>query len=193
MSRGLSVLTGSGEARRARLRETLETERLRLEPVVESHAAVLIRDLRDPLLYRCMKGVEPPRLRALEAQYRSLATGRVGDAGERCLLFAAWIREERRYAGVFEAILGSDERAHLGYLVFTRASRRGYALEACQRLLQHLFHDHGALAAVVDTGADNVAGRTLAERLGFREALAEQAGMPDLVRYVLEATAPCEL
>jgi RimJ/RimL family protein N-acetyltransferase len=181
----------TAEARGAPRREPLETDRLRLEPIVEAHAARLIGDLRDPVLYRYMMGAGPPRLRALQAVYREIASGRWADGQARGHLWAAWAREERGYVGLFEAIVGADGWAVLGYLVFRRASRRGYALEACRRVIEHLVVAHGVFTVAVDTAVDNVAAQALAERLGFcraPEGVTDLGGAPSegLVRYVLE-------
>src|SRR5262249_16625539 len=53
-------------------------------------------------------------------------------------------------------------------LIFPRAWRRGYALEACRRIVAHLLDDEGATRVEVTTAIENRAARALAERLGFR-------------------------
>ncbi|MFT3767555.1 MAG: GNAT family N-acetyltransferase [Minicystis sp.] len=168
---------------------TLETERLRLEPAVAAHAAQIIDDLRDAPLYRFMAGGRLPRLRELRAELRRLQIG-ARDGGVMSLAWVAEGRAERRYVGFFEAEIAGDGRASLGYLIFSRFWRRGYALEACRRILRHLFEDRGVEVVIVDTVMENTAARALAARLGFRSAGDNGASADDrpeegLIRHVL--------
>ena len=66
------------------LGETLfETERLRLEPLRESHAAELFEIFSDPAMYRFVPQDPPESLVKLEARYRFLESRRSPD-GEEC-------------------------------------------------------------------------------------------------------------
>jgi RimJ/RimL family protein N-acetyltransferase len=170
------------------------TDRLSLEPLAFAHAAALAPDLADPRLYHFMKDVEPPSLRELEARLQASAAGS-REEHRTHLQWAAWARDERRYVGLFEATVGEGGRADLAYLTFSSASRQGYALEACRRVLRHLFVDHAARVVRVITAVENVPARALAERLGFRLAqsptpLIEEDLADGHVAYLLEGPAP---
>lgn len=182
-SRGASVAGAGG----------LETERLSLEPLVEAHAALLFEDLQDPRLYQFMPGVEPPSLPELELRFRDRPVG-LRELHTTRLQWAAWARDERRHVGLFEATVGEGGRAGLAYLIFVSAWRRGHALEACRRILRHLFDDHEASVVRVITAVENVPARALAERLGFRVAsapslLPEEEPADGYLAYLLERPA----
>jgi len=177
----------------------LQTERLSLEPLRTAHAPWLIEPLRDPRLYRFLPDIPVSSLRELRARFDWLATGSSPDGLETWFHWAAYCREERRHVGLFEATLHERRWAEIGYLIFPSAWRRGYALEACRRIVQHLFAERAVDLVVADTMLANIAARRLAEQLGFREASCDsrsdscfKCGGPPAghVRYVLEAGAP---
>ena len=60
-----------------------------------------------------------------------------------------------------------NRTATVAYMVFVARQRRGFAAEACGRLLAHLFQDYrvGVVAAEIDTR--NTASIALVESLGF--------------------------
>jgi RimJ/RimL family protein N-acetyltransferase len=141
-----------------------------------------------------MKGAQPPSPFELWARFRRAAAGAPPGARETWLHWAAWSRAEGRHVGLFEATLDERGCACLGYLTFSRAGRRGYAFEACQRILQHLFVERGARVVVADMARENAPARALAERLGLH--LAPPGSHPEPpgdgpgegeVRYLLEA------
>lgn len=168
----------------------LETERLLLEPVVEAHAEVLFGDLRERRLYRFMKQVRPRRLRDLRAWFHDVASCASLEAGVLQLVWAPRERTDGRHVGLFEVTL-RDGLADLGYLIFAHCWRRGYAVEAGQRVLEHLFEDHDVRRVAAVTTIGNVAGRAVATRLGFRPISAGAASCRgadgDMIRYVLDA------
>lgn len=166
----------------------LSTERLTLEPVLPAHAELLMADLHDKRLYRFMEGSAPPRLRELRARFREVRRGAGREREDRALMWAARAAGERSYVGLFEATLSKEGLANLGYLIFSRAQRRGYALEACRRIVSHLGEDHGVRAVIAVTHADNVPARRLAERLGFRASSGYPTSGDGMVGYVFRRT-----
>jgi RimJ/RimL family protein N-acetyltransferase len=144
-----------------------------------------------------MQGVEPPSLPQLELRFRARAAG-LHEPHTTRLQWAAWARDERRHVGLFEATVGEGGRANLAYLIFASAWRRGYALEACRRVLRHLFDDHAVSVVRVITAVENVPARALAERLGFRVArapslLPEEEPAEGHLAYLLERPSCGEL
>lgn len=154
-------------------RGCLETERMVLEPPTQAHARLLLDSLRDPSLYRFMKGVQPPSLRELELLFQEGQAGDSQGGRQTWLQWAAWAREERRHVGLFEATVDEDGRAGLAFMTFSSFLRRGFALEACRRILRHLFTEHAASVVFVDTAVENAPARALAERIGFHERRVE--------------------
>jgi len=145
----------------------LETPRLFLEPILPAHAARLNDQLQDERLYRFIPQDPPASLRALEDRYDFLSARRSPDRREAWLNWAMRERSSGDYAGTLEATVHDNRAATVAYTVFVPHQRRGFAAEACGRLLDHLFEDYrvGVVAAEIDTR--NVASIALVESLGF--------------------------
>ena len=128
----------------------LETERLFLEPILPAHAPVLYERMQEERLYRFIPQDPPVTPQALEDRYWAVRERGSGD-----------------YAGTLEATVHDDRKATVAYMVFVPYQRRGFAAEACWRLLEHLFDDYrvGVVAAEIDTR--NTASIALVESLGF--------------------------
>jgi [ribosomal protein S5]-alanine N-acetyltransferase len=145
----------------------LETPRLLLEPIVPAHAPMLNESLQDEELYRFIPQDPPPSLEALTDRYDFLSARRSPDGREAWLNWA--VREKRSgdYVGTLEATVEEDPLAFIAYMVFVPYQRRGFAAEACRRLLEHLVDDYrvGVVAAEIDTR--NTASIALVETLGF--------------------------
>jgi [ribosomal protein S5]-alanine N-acetyltransferase len=145
----------------------LETPRLFLEPILPAHAARLNEQLQDERLYRFIPQDPPATLQALEDRYDFLSTRRSPDGREAWLNWAVRERTSGDYAGTLEATVHDNRTATVAYMVFVPRQRRGFAAEACGRLLEHLFQNYrvGMVAAEIDTR--NVASTALVESLGF--------------------------
>jgi ribosomal-protein-alanine N-acetyltransferase len=176
----------------------LETPRLLLEPLLPAHAIKLYEHLQDERLYRFIPQDPPGSLRALEDRYGFLSARRSPDGREAWLNWAMRERRSGDYAGTLEATVRENLTATIAYTVFVPFQRRGFAAEACGRLLEHLFEDYrvGVVAAEIDTR--NVASIALVRSLGFeRVALHKDAdhfkGSPsDEYRYELKESTWAE-
>ncbi|MBI3723405.1 GNAT family N-acetyltransferase [bacterium] len=146
----------------------LETERLLLEPLVASHAALLHEPLLDESIYRFIPDVPPTSVKALEIRYGLLERRFSSDEKEAWLNWAVRLRESADYAGTMQATVYPDETAEIAYVFFPRFWKKGYAREASRRVVEHLFGEWPVrtVAAVMDTR--NLASQRLAEALGFR-------------------------
>jgi RimJ/RimL family protein N-acetyltransferase len=144
----------------------LETSRLFLEPILPAHAPMLYESLRDEKLYQFIPQDPPAPLQALTDRYDSLSARRSPDGREAWLNWAVRERGSGDYVGTLEATV-HDRKATVAYMVFVPYQRRGYAAEACARLLEHLVDDYrvGVVAAEIDTR--NAASIALVESLGF--------------------------
>lgn len=150
----------------------LETPRLLLEPLRPEHAALVFEDLRDPALHELIPTDPPGSLAALEERYRRLATRSSPDGTEAWLNWVARLRSSKEPVGTIEATVYPDARAHLAYTVFRRFWRRGFAKEACARVVESLRADSRVALFVIELDTRNVASIRLAESLGF-----ERTGM----------------
>jgi [ribosomal protein S5]-alanine N-acetyltransferase len=170
----------------------LETPRLFLEPILPAHAARLNEQLQDERLYRFIPQDPPATLQALEDRYDFLSTRRSPDGREAWLNWAVRERTSGDYAGTLEATVHDNRTATVAYMVFVPRQRRGFAAEACGRLLTHLFQNYrvGMVAAKIDTR--NVASIALVESFGFeRHAFHKDAdhfkgSSSDEYRYEIE-------
>lgn len=171
----------------------LKTNRLVLEPLLPFHAARLYEHLLDWRLYTFIPQEPPASPEALEERYRKLSTRRSPDGREAWLNWALRVRSGG-YAGLLEATVEADGNAYVAYTVFVPYQRMGFAAEACERLLQHLFGDYGVTTAVAEIDTRNAASIALVEALGFgRVSFHENAdhfkGAPsDEYRYELRGT-----
>jgi ribosomal-protein-alanine N-acetyltransferase len=172
----------------------LETPRLFLEPILPAHAARLNEQLQDERLYQFIPQDPPATLQALEDRYDFLSTRRSPDGREAWLNWAVRERTSGDYAGTLEATVHDNRTATVAYMVFVPRQRRGFAAEACGRLLTHLFQNYrvGMVAAKIDTR--NVASIALVESLGFervafhKDADHFKGSSSDEYRYEIEGS-----
>lgn len=155
---------------------SLGTPRLLLEPIRPAHASILYEGLQDERLYQFIPQDPPASPGALEDRYRFLSGRRSPDGREAWLNWAVRGQTSEDYVGTLEATVEAKPLAFIAYMVFVPYQRRGFAAEACGRLIEHLFRHYrvGVVAAEIDTR--NVASIALVESLGFeRVAFVEDA------------------
>lgn len=145
----------------------LETPLLLLEPILPAHASMLYERMQEERLYQFIPQDPPVTPQALEDRYGFLSGRRSPDGREAWLNWAVRERSSGDYAGTLESTVYDKGTAIIAYMVFVPYQRRGYAAEACGRLLEHLFDDYrvGVVAAEIDTR--NAASIALVESLGF--------------------------
>jgi [ribosomal protein S5]-alanine N-acetyltransferase len=144
----------------------LETSRLFLEPILPAHASRLNEQLQDERLYRFIPQ-DPATPQALEDRYDFLSGRRSPDSREAYLNWAVRERTSGDYAGTLEATVHDNPAATIAYMIFVPFQRRGYAAEACARLLEHLFEDYRVSIVAAEIDTRNVASIALVESLGF--------------------------
>lgn len=146
---------------------TLETSRLLLEPLIESHAAYIYRQLQDQRLYQFIPQEAPTSLQILEARYRALSSRLSPNEQEAWLNWAVRLRQESTYIGTLEATVYKNLTATIAYMIFPPFWQQNYAKEGCSILLNHLLNDYkvNAIAAEIDTR--NIPSIQLIKSLGF--------------------------
>jgi RimJ/RimL family protein N-acetyltransferase len=144
----------------------LYTERLDLEPLVVSHAAVLYPHLRDPRLYEFLDSEPPKSVAILETQYRKWEPRKSPDGTQAWLNWAARLRGGE-YIGWFQATVHTNGRADLAYMVFGAHQRQGFALEACRAVIANIRSEYkiGTIRTTIETA--NTASIALAKKLGL--------------------------
>jgi RimJ/RimL family protein N-acetyltransferase len=163
--------------------EQLETERLVLEPLAVSHAALLYPHLRDSTLYEFLDDDPPVSVAILEERYDRWSAGRSPDGREVWLNWAARLRGTEDYVGWFQATVRSRD-ADIAYLVFAPHQRRGYAREACRAVMAHLTATYDVARVGVTADRHNAASIQLAQSLGFTPAGSHR----DEVMFTLQVT-----
>jgi ribosomal-protein-alanine N-acetyltransferase len=163
--------------------DQLETERLVLEPLAVSHAALLYPHLRDSTLYEFLDDDPPASVAILEERYGRWSAGRSPDGPEVWLNWAARLRGTEDYVGWFQATVRS-RAADIAYLVFVQHQRRGYAREACRALIAHLTATYDIARVGVTADRRNAASIQLAQSLGFTPS----GNHGDEVMFTLKAT-----
>lgn len=152
-----------------------ETERLRLEPLRESHAAELFELLSDPRLYQFIPQDPPESLMWLAARYKLLESRTSADGTEAWLNWVARAKPDGACIGSVQITLERDGRAQLAYEIGAPHWRRGFVTEACVRVIEALF-EQGATEVWAELDTRNEASIRLLERLGFqRGALRQKA------------------
>jgi ribosomal-protein-alanine N-acetyltransferase len=175
--RNATITSAAGEKRRSPMpsdeihlvapEERLESSRLYLEPILPAHASVLYERLRDERLCRFIPQDPPASPQTLEDRYGFLSARRSPDGREAWLNWAVRERSSGDYAGTLEATVHDDRTAMVAYMVFVPHQRRGFAAEACGRLVEHLFQDYGVSMVAAEIDTRNVASVALVESLGF--------------------------
>lgn len=145
----------------------IETARLRLEPLVRQHAALLYPLLQDERIYHFIPEDPPPSLEALELRYGSLEERSSPDGQEVWLNWALRLRDEPQYIGRLEATVGRDRRALIAYVLAPAFWGCGYATEACEWLLRELTDKVGVEEVRAQVDTRNRASIRLLERLRF--------------------------
>lgn len=159
-----------GSVRPMASEKDLEARRVILEPIHVRHAASVYEFLLDERLYRFIPREPPESLQTLEERYRALSSRASPDGREVWLNWAIRLRASGSYVGLMEATVceGRSMRvAYVAYAVFALFQRKGFAAEACDRIVRHLFEDYGAEVVVAEIDTRNVASIALVESLGF--------------------------
>lgn len=153
--------------RQVDLEKPLETPRIILESLLESHAAILFPSLLDARMYQFIPQEPPTSKEALAANYRARSRGTSPDGKETWLNWAMRLRETETYVGTLEVTIYPDGRAHLAYFVFPDFQRQGYAKEGCERVIKFLFEDRDVRCVLAEMDTRNLASVHLVETLGF--------------------------
>jgi RimJ/RimL family protein N-acetyltransferase len=124
--------------------------------------------LSDPGLYQFLPTDPPPTLDALVTRYERLATRSSPASDELWLNWIARAKSDGMCVGRVEVTIRGDASAYFAYEIGAGFQRRGFATEACRRVIQALFADYGLTRIVAEVDTRNVASIALLERLGFQ-------------------------
>ena len=148
------------------LKLEIETKRLILEPIVESHAIELVELLAHPDLHTFVPS-DPPVLEKLKDQYRYWER-RISPKGDELWLnWAAKSKESGRIIGHFQAGMTVFREASIAYTVGKSFQRRGFAYESLSAILSFLFEKLGAKSVKAWIDTRNEASVCLVKKLGM--------------------------
>lgn len=142
------------------------TRRLRIEPLAESHAGVMLPLLQDERIYPYIPDRHYDRVEDLAARYRRLAAGS-GDPAEQWLNWVLFLQSTGEAVGVLQATALPGERlADVAYVLSPARWGQGLATEALSWLLHHLASS-GIDTARAQIDERNAASLAVVRRLGF--------------------------
>lgn len=146
---------------------TLLTQRIRLEPLTDAHADVLVELDSDPEVLRHIFG----RALSREEVLRDRMPHRTRvDADRRGLGYWVGYADEEWLGWWCLAVDDADERAaELGYRLRRTAWGCGYATEGARALLDHAFGTVGLTRIWAETRTANTGSRRVLEKLGLTE------------------------
>jgi RimJ/RimL family protein N-acetyltransferase len=151
--------------------QALATSRLDLEPLSESHAEALVEPFLDARVWTFLPQLRPADREAVRARFRRWLAPPPPEMPE-ALAFQNWVgvqRATRHIVGTFQATIVRDGSATIGYIVFPKHQRRGYAVEAMASVCDHLRNEHAIRRIVADMDRRNAASVAVAQRLGMVE------------------------
>jgi RimJ/RimL family protein N-acetyltransferase len=148
---------------------SLETDRLLLR-------SFRITDLEDFHAYRSDPRVAqyqgwdvPYKLETAQAFIDEMVRAQPGTPGK-WFQAAIELKSSKTLLGdcAFHIVANDTRQAYIGFTLAVAYWRKGYAEEACRRLLEYLFGELNLHRVVAECDVDNIASLKLLEQLGFR-------------------------
>jgi len=147
----------------------LQTERLRLEPLVEGHAVEMFDALSDPQIYSFIPGTPPLSTAALRQRYRVLQRGTSADGSQLWLNWVIRIVSSDRCVGYVQATVHAGRTADFAYVLASAFWGCGIATEACVAAIDFLATELAVRSLYATVSAENHRSVQLLARLGFAE------------------------
>ena len=149
-------------------RHPLHTERLRLEPTTEGHAALVYRQVTDPRLWTFFPDLRPKSLDDLHLLYRKWERGNpYADGDEIWENWVCFLSGTQIPVGSAQATILGDGGALIAYMFYVEHHGKGYAREAAAAVIAHLHEAHGVARVIAEMDTRNERSRKLVEALGF--------------------------
>lgn len=154
--------------------KALQAGALRLEPLVQAHAAMLYPLLADPLLYTYMDHGPPASEAALSAVYERLEARQSRDGTEQWLNWVV-LDGQQQALGFVQATVLSEHRAWVAYVLGRAHWGRGYGRAATRAMVDHLGSAYGVRQCLACVERANIHSLNLLHHLGFEVADAATA------------------
>jgi RimJ/RimL family protein N-acetyltransferase len=143
----------------------IDTERLRLEPLLPEHAAELFPVLDDDRLHG-FTGGRPATLEELRTRYGSLEDRRSPDGKEQWLNWVVRERASDAAIGTVQATIVGD-RALVAWVIGSGFQGEGFASEAARALVEVLLDDPAIQTVTALVAPGHVASEKVAARAGL--------------------------
>lgn len=155
----------------------IETPRLLLRRFTLDDAAPMAAYRNNPEIARYQGWPSPLTAEAAVAQVRAYSNGDPDEPG--WFQYAIELRASRALVGDLGVLLG-DDRLHavIGFTLAPAHHHRGYATEAVQAMVEHLF-TRGLQKVSADCDARNTPSARVLERAGFQPAQQADASRPE--------------
>lgn len=147
---------------------SLESERLRLEPLTVEHADEMVTVLDDADLHVFIGG-QPATREELRARYEQLVVGHSRDGTQRWFNWVIRRRDDGRAAGTVQATVTEHERtltAEIAWVIGTGQQRQGFAREAARAMVAWL-REQGVTTVVAHVHPQHEASMAVARAVGL--------------------------
>ena len=147
----------------------MQTDRLRLEPLVEGHAIEMFDALSDPQIYSFIPDKPPLSIAALRQRYQMLQRGTSRDGSQLWLNWVIRLVSSDRCIGYVQATVHAARTADFAYVLASAFWGRGIATEACVAVIDFLDTELAVQSLYATVAAENDRSVRLLARLGFVE------------------------
>lgn len=150
--------------------QILTTERLRLEPLMRYHADALFEFFQEPGLYEWIKDEAPTSIEKFRENCKFLEGHLSPDKTEYWLNWIPFEKTTDQIIGKIEITLyKASLHVNLAYFIFKKYQKLGYAKEACEIVVGHMFNHWHAKKIIIEMDTRNLASICLAESLGAKK------------------------
>jgi len=154
--------------------QALQAGALRLEPLVQAHAAALYPLLVNPRLYTYMDHGPPASEAALQAVYAQLEARHSPDGTEQWLNWAVFDNRQQAL-GFVQATVISGHRAWVAYVLGHSHWGQGHGRAAVRAMVDHLRSAYRVQQCLACVERANIHSLNLLHHLGFEVASAAAA------------------
>jgi RimJ/RimL family protein N-acetyltransferase len=147
---------------------SLLSQRLRLVPVLKSHAEAMFTVLSDEKLHEFTGGTPPESIAAMENWFSALESRKSGSGDELWLTWILFTKEGHTAIGYVQATV-KDSHTDIAWVVGSQWQRLGYASEASAALTSWLIARHlNMITAHVHS--DHISSQMVAKAAGLHNS-----------------------
>ena len=143
------------------------TSRIAFEPLKKEHAEKVFESFSDERIYEYIPLSRYDTQGKLEDRFIELSLKGPGDGST---IWLNWMLKEKainQYVGWVQATIYDNGKAALAYVIFPKYWKQGYAKEACDSIIDHIFSAYSIESIYIEVDTRNTASIRLADRLGF--------------------------